>query len=235
MLDFQNVQLGYSPQKLWTFVQNYTFEKGNIYALIGRNGAGKSTFLRTLAKQLPLLDGQILLEQKNLTQYNFPDLARQIAVVRTDKIHLPYTTIREILAYGRMPYTNHWGILGKGDWLFVDKILSFLHLENLAHKQFNACSDGEQQLALFGRALVQDTPIVLLDEITSHLDFINRELVFQYLHQIAKQENKIIFIATHELPLALKYSDSILLFSKQRQISLFKKENLDLPKIFELW
>lgn len=235
MIALHDLKIGYSAQKLWTFTQDYTFSLGNLYALIGRNGAGKSTFLRTLAKQIHIQSGDFFLKGSSANSFDFLSLAKEIAVVRTDKINIAYTTIKELLAYGRMPHTNRWGTMQKEDWQKVEEIIAFLKLDNIAHKQFNACSDGEQQLALFARALVQDTPIILLDEITSHLDFINRQLVFQYLQVLAKEQNKLIFIATHELPLALEYSDSILLFSQQKQISLFPTKDLNLEKILALW
>lgn len=235
MLSFLDLHIGYSKEQTWTFNENYTFNTGNIYALIGRNGAGKSTFLRTLAKQIPIQKGSIFLKGSSVEVLDFAALAKAIAVVRTDKINIAYTSVREMLAYGRMPHTNHWGQLKAHDWLKVQEVLDFLQLNKLANKQFAACSDGEQQLVLFGRALVQDTPIILLDEITSHLDFINRQLVFQYLKVLAEEQNKLIFIATHELPLALEYSHSILLFSEQKQISLYQKEELNLEKILSLW
>jgi iron complex transport system ATP-binding protein len=234
MLRTEQLKFGYNKAKYWQLSADTTFSAGQCIALIGRNGAGKSTFLRSLARQQPILEGDIYIDNQSFSRFSVADYAKQVAVVRTEKMQIPYCTVAELVAFGRMPHTNYWGKMETADKEKVAEILQFLQLDRLAQQPLDACSDGEQQLAFLGRALVQDTPIILLDEITSHLDFINRQLVFDWLQSLAKSQNKLIFMATHELDLALRHCEKLLLFD-DNELSLADSRDFNLSDILRLW
>ena len=193
-----------------TVVQdNLSFElqNGEMVCMLGRNGCGKSTLLRTLAGLQPSLGGN----------YHIAD----VAVVLTDRLSLENTTVREVVAMGRYPYTSFLGTLTHKDEQIIDDALTTVfplnthHAEHLTLKNtpFNSLSDGEKQRVLIAKALAQQTPVILLDEPTAHLDLPNRILVLKLLRQLAHEQNKTILISTHELDLALRLSDRIMLLS----------------------
>lgn len=234
MLRTEKLKFGYHAAKSWQLSADVDFSLGQCVALIGRNGAGKSTFLRSIARQLAILGGDIYIDNQSFSRFSVADYAKYVSVVRTEKMQIPYCTVVELVAFGRMPHTNYWGKMQKADHEKVAEVLHFLQLDLLGQQLLEACSDGEQQLAFLGRALVQDTPIILLDEITSHLDFINRQLVFTLLEQLAQTHNKLIFMATHELDLALRHCRKLLLFS-QNEVSAADSADFELADILRLW
>ena len=166
--------------------------------MLGRNGCGKSTLLRTLAGLQPALGGT----------YEIGD----VAVVLTDKLSLENTTVREVVALGRYPYTSFLGGLTAQDEQIIDEGLRATGYGS-RDTMFNELSDGEKQRVLIAKALAQQTPVILLDEPTAHLDLPNRILVLQLLRRLAHEQGKTILISTHELELALRLSDRILLLS----------------------
>ena len=166
--------------------------------MLGRNGCGKSTLLRTLAGLQPALGGT----------YEIGD----VAVVLTDKLSLENTTVREVVALGRYPYTSFLGGLTAQDEQIIDEGLRATGYGS-RDTMFNELSDGEKQRVLRAKALAQQTPVILLDEPTAHLDLPNRILVLQLLRRLAHEQGKTILISTHELELALRLSDRILLLS----------------------
>ena len=204
-IDIRNLTIGYRVQSTEYRVQtdlNFALERGELVCMLGRNGCGKSTLLRTLAGLQPALGGT----------YHIDD----VAVVLTDKLHLDNTTVRDVVAMGRYPYTSFLGKLTAEDEQVIDASLREVfsgQQSTVSNQQFNALSDGEKQRVLIAKALAQQTPVILLDEPTAHLDLPNRILVLQLLRRLAHEQGKTILISTHELELALRLSDRILLMS----------------------
>ena len=197
-----NLTIGYGTKAVQRNL-SFALNAGELVCMLGRNGCGKSTLLRTLAGLQPALSGT----------YEIGD----VAVVLTDKLSLENTTVREVVALGRYPYTSFLGGLTAEDEQVIeesltqvlgDKTPSSFHLS-----LFNSLSDGEKQRVLIAKALAQQTPVILLDEPTAHLDLPNRILVLQLLRRLAHEQGKTILISTHELELALRLSDRILLMS----------------------
>lgn len=213
MLESKHLKFGYQ-KSLYTKGLSAQFKPGQLIALLGRNGCGKSTFLRTLGQFLPPLEGELLLEGKNMQTLNSKALAAQVSIVTTAKIETPYLQVYDLVAMGRHPYLGFWGQLSTADKRLVTEILEELGIQHLAQKYLKDCSDGEQQLVVLARALAQQTSIILLDEATAHLDFINRVRIFKTLQDLAVQHQKIIFLATHEIEIALHYAHQVLLFGQ---------------------
>lgn len=186
-------------------------KSGELWALIGRNGSGKTTLLQTLAGFQKPLDGDIFINGNDLKKLNQKQLAYHISIVNTHRVTLPYFKVIEVLKLGRQPHTNTFGKFTADDESIVTKVINELALAPLLEKSMNQLSDGERQQVMIGRALVQDTPLLFLDEPTAHLDLVNRYRIFNILKKI----NKAVLVATHELELALQIADKILLLDSQ--------------------
>jgi iron complex transport system ATP-binding protein len=196
---------------------------------MGPNGSGKSSLLRTLAGLQKPLSGEIRL---NAVSEN-TDNARQVAVVLTDRVNAVNLTVEDLITFGRYPYLG-WNIrLTKKDKDVIEASIEHLHLQPLLHKKLYELSDGQMQIVMIARALAQDTPIVLLDEPTAHLDLNNRVEIMNLLRGLSRATDKAILLATHELDLALQTADVIWLTGKQRNILTGFPEDLVLNGSFD--
>ncbi len=216
----RNLTIGYDNKVVQSNL-NLALRSGEMVCMLGRNGCGKSTLLRTLAGLQQPLSGEYAIEN--------------VAVVLTDRLQLENTTVCDVVAMGRYPYTSFLGTLTPADERIVDDAIdavwgetpsgSFTKGESVRGRLFNALSDGEKQRALIAKALAQQTPVILLDEPTAHLDLPNRILLLQLLRRLAHEQGKTVLISTHELELALRLSDRILLMS-DKGVELDTAENL---------
>lgn len=204
-----------------------------MVCMLGPNGCGKSTLLRTLAGLQPALAGEI--KPTPDPSLKGGEVARQMALVLTERLSLENTTVHDVVAMGRYPYTSFLGGLTDEDEAIISQALEQVGFapshqgegRGGATSFFNAHSDGEKQRILIAKALAQQTPIILLDEPTAHLDLPHRILVLRLLRQLAHEQGKTILISTHELDLALALSDRILLMSPKAQgVQLDTAENL---------
>ncbi|TVT43333.1 ABC transporter ATP-binding protein [Hymenobacter setariae] len=182
---------------------------GELVCLLGPNGAGKSTLLRTLAGLQPALGGQLAVGGQSLADLRAPERARQLSIVLTDRIDAGNLTVRELVRLGRHPHTGWLGGLSAHDEAQVQAALEATGTEAFAPRPVGELSDGERQKVLLARALAQDTPVVLLDEPTAHLDLPNRVALMRLLHRLARQTGKAILLSTHELDLALQAADRV--------------------------
>jgi len=197
----------------------FSLNAGEMVCMLGPNGCGKSTLLRTLAGLQPALSGE----------YTHSD-AKNIALVLTERLSMDNTTVHDVVAMGRYPYTSFLGGLSAEDEKIIAKSLEQVGFDlstfNFHLSFFNAHSDGEKQRILIAKALAQQTPIILLDEPTAHLDLPHRILILRLLRNLAHEQGKTILISTHELDLALALSDRILLMTPGKGIRLDTAENL---------
>ncbi len=195
----------------------FSLQKGEMVCMLGANGCGKSTLLRTLAGLQPALSGE----------YTRSD-AKHIALVLTERLSMENTTVHDVVAMGRYPYTSFLGGLSGEDEAIIAQALTQVGFADtkVGETMFNAHSDGEKQRILIAKAIAQQTPIILLDEPTAHLDLPHRILILRLLRQLAHEQGKTVLISTHELDLALALSDRILLMTPQKGIQLDSAENL---------
>jgi len=200
-LKISNLAVGYKQKTVLSEI-NLQAKTGDFIALVGKNGAGKSTFLKTLSGILPALSGEVLLDNVDLLALQAQERARYISIVLTDRIDVPMT-VREFVVMGRQPYTTLWGKTSKKDKQVISEVCEMLNITTLFDRKITELSDGERQKVLIGRALVQETPILLLDEPTTHLDMENKAILINNLLKISKAKNKIVIISTHDINLIL--------------------------------
>lgn len=182
---------------------------GELTCLVGVNGIGKSTLLRTLAGFQAPLEGEVFIEDKLLSEYSSQDLAKKIGVVFTSKPDVPQFTVQEVVGMGRSPYTGFWGTFSEADETIVREALHEVGISHLATRLFRELSDGEQQKVMIAKALAQQTSIILLDEPTAFLDYPSKVETLRMLRRLARELGKTIFLSTHDVELALQIADKI--------------------------
>ena len=186
---------------------NASIRSGELTCLIGSNGIGKSTLLRTLSAFQPPLSGDCFILGKPIKDYTHSELARTIGVVLTRKPHINYITVKELVGMGRAPYTGFWGTLSKEDDKIVDESISMVGIDHLKYRMVTHLSDGERQKVMIAKALAQQTPVIFLDEPTAFLDFSSKVEMMKLLKRLAHDMDKTIFLSTHDLELAVKLAD----------------------------
>lgn len=189
---------------------NLELRSGQLACLIGENGIGKSTLLKTLTGFLPKLKGSLLLGDRDIDSFSQRELARQVSIVLTQKPDVQNLTIEEIIGLGRSPYTGFFGRLRAEDRKVVDDAIATMGIEKLRGRMIQTLSDGERQKVMIAKALAQETPIILLDEPTAFLDFPSKAETFQSLQRMAHERDKLILLSTHDLELAVRFADSLL-------------------------
>ena len=183
--------------------------QGELTCLLGANGVGKSTLLRTLSAFQPKLDGEIAINGREIGTYTDKELSRVIGVVLTEKPDIRNMTVRELVALGRSPYTGFWGTLHDDDWQTVDEAIEAVRIGGLGDRMIHTLSDGERQKVMIAKALAQQTPVIYLDEPTAFLDFPSKVEMMQLLRRLAQEQQKTIFLSTHDFELALQVADTL--------------------------
>lgn len=214
----ENLTTGYhlrGRDKVLSFSLSATLQRGVLTGLLGANGVGKSTLLRTMARFQPALGGDIYLFEKPLASYQSDELARNVGVVLTDKLPVAGLRAEEIVAMGRMPYTGFWGGLSDEDTEIVKHSLEMVGMTAFAHRRMTTLSDGEMQKIMIAKALAQQTPVILLDEPVAFLDFPSKVEILSLLRRLAHEENKSILLSVHDLELALQTVDNIWLLDEK--------------------
>lgn len=207
---------------------NASIHSGELTCLLGTNGVGKSTLLRTLSAFQPPLGGTIDLLDRPLSTYDDRQLATVIGVVLTEKSDIRNMTVEELVGLGRSPYTGFWGTLKEGDRKIVHEAIARVRIESLTQRMVHTLSDGERQKVMIAKALAQETPIIFLDEPTAFLDFPSKVEVMQLLHNLTHTLQKTVFMSTHDLELALQIADKIWLMDRTNGIAIGTPEDLSL-------
>ena len=208
-------------------------EAGDLVCLLGENGSGKTSLLRTFAGMNEPLGGEILLLGKSLSSYTPNELAKFRAVVLTEKINGAMLSGRELVAIGRHPYTNWRGQLNYNDQSVISEILHLVGAENLGNSQFNQLSDGQKQKLLIARALAQQPQLLILDEPTAFLDLPRRAEIMLLLKELTRVTGCAIIVATHDLDSALRVADRFWLISSEGQLFNDIPESIVINGLFE--
>ena len=230
----ENLTIGYlgkSDVKVVARDINASIFSGELTCLLGANGVGKSTLLRTLSAFQPKLAGDIQILGRELTTYTDKQLSRLISVVLTEKPDIRNMTVDELVGLGRSPYTGFWGTLQKEDKEIVDRSIELVGITSLKGRMIQTLSDGERQKVMIAKALAQQTPVIYLDEPTAFLDYPSKVEMMQLLHHLSRQTDKTIFLSTHDLELALQIADKVWLMDKAKGVSIGTPEDLSLAGI----
>lgn len=217
VLEAHNLSIGYQTKKTVNNIAgniNISLKKAKLIALIGANGIGKSTLLRTLTGIQKPLHGTVLLNNKNLSEFSMQALAQNLSIVLTESLPPSNLTVYELVALGRQPYTNWLGTLAPDDVLKVEQAIELTQIGHLAQKKHFELSDGQLQKVLIARALAQDTPLIILDEPTTHLDLLHKVSLLKLLKSLTFTTGKCILYSTHDLDLALQLSDEMILMTE---------------------
>ena len=211
-LELRDLYIGYAEDANRHIVAeelNASLPKGTMACLVGANGVGKSTLMRTLSGFQPALRGEVRIEGRALEEYTPRELSEKIGVVLTERESVPGLAVEGVVAIGRVPYTNFWGRLTAADRRAVDEAIALVSIEHLRHKKIGRVSDGERQKAMIAKALAQQTSVILLDEPTAFLDYGSKVAVMRLLRRLAHEEGKAILLSTHDLEIAFQTADEV--------------------------
>ena len=210
MIRLNDLTIGYGHRILLQHA-SATIPAGELVALVGRNGTGKSTLLRAIAGLGERLGGEIRLDGHSLETLSPQQLATTVSFVTTERVRIPNLRCEDVVALGRAPYTNWIGRVQEQDKAIVERSLELVGMAAFAGKTMDRMSDGECQRVMIARVLAQDTPVILLDEPTAFLDLPNRYTLATLLRRLAREERKCILFSTHDLDIALSLCDSVAL------------------------
>lgn len=218
VISTQDLSIGYRSRKKEAIIVaniNFSISEGTLVAMVGSNGIGKSTLLKTLTSMLPALSGSIQIKGKETTAYNPLALASQLSVVLTESPASKNLTVAELVSLGRQPHTDWMGRLTAQDKIIIQDALDATDIAALAHRNCFELSDGQLQRAYIARALAQDTPLIILDEPTTHLDLYHRAAIVKLLKRLTAEKNKTILFSTHEIDLAIQITDKMLVITPE--------------------
>jgi len=223
MLRAEKLAVGYGRKKV---VDAIDFEviRGQIVCLLGPNGSGKTTILKTIAGLLRPVNGTILIDGLNANSYDNRTLSKKMGVVLTEKATPGLMTVFEVVSLGRHPYTGFMGKLRKNDIDAINEAILLVHAEDIANRYFHELSDGEMQKTLIARALAQEPDILVLDEPIGHLDVHHRIEVLSILKKLSKEKNITVIMSLHEIDLAIKVSDIVMLLKEGKVVEIGSPE-----------
>jgi iron complex transport system ATP-binding protein len=213
-----DLSIGYKTKKETNVIAknlNLELTSGKLITLVGANGIGKSTLLRTLTGIQKPLSGDVFLAEKNINSFDTLELAQNLSLVLTEKLPPSNLTVFELIALGRQPYTNWLGKLSDDDLKVVNDVIHLVQIEHLAEKKHFEISDGQLQKVMIARALAQETSIIILDEPTTHLDLFHKVSVFKLLKKLSQETNKCILFSTHDIDLAIQLSDEMIVMTEE--------------------
>lgn len=204
----ENMAVGYDKTPLIEQIELHV-RRGEIVTLIGPNGAGKSTILRSIIRQLGLLDGTVYLNGVSMKTMSEKQIATQMSILMTERIHPDLMSCEDIVGTGRYPYTGRLGLLTAKDKKKVQEALALVHAEEIAERDFSQISDGQKQRILLARAICQEPQAIILDEPTSFLDIRHKLELLTILKDLVNEKKVAVLMSLHELDLAQKLSDYI--------------------------
>ena len=222
-IQIQQLSIGYPSKRGVRVVAegiSGAIRSGELTCLLGANGVGKSTLLRTLSAFQSKIGGEVLIQGRDLSDYTDKELSRLIGVVLTEKPDVRNMSVRELVALGRSPYTGFWGTCSKDDLRIVDEAIEMVGIGDLSRRPIQTLSDGERQKVMIAKALAQQTPVIYLDEPTAFLDYPSKVEVLQLLRRICSEANKTVFLSTHDVELALQLADTVWLMTREDGVTI---------------
>lgn len=222
MLSTSDLSVGYRNGNHSTTVLkhiNLSLYGGELVCLLGANGIGKSTLLRTLSGVQPPLSGLIEINQRNITSYSAKERSKLVGIVYTDRTLAGALTVEELVSLGRQPYTGFFGRLDDDDYNIISQAINSVGMNHKKNDYVATLSDGERQKAMIARALAQETPIIILDEPTAFLDVASRIETMQLLRNLARSQQKAVLLSTHDVGLSLPLSDRLWLVAANTSVT----------------
>ena len=216
ILQASKISIGYTHRREKSVIASgidLSLEKGKLIALIGANGIGKSTLLRTITGIHKPISGTVSLNEKNIHELAALTLAQNLSIVLTEKLPPSNLTVWELIALGRQPYTNWIGKLTDNDIAKINEAIELTQIGHLIKKKHYEISDGQLQLVLIARALAQDTSLIILDEPTTHLDLLHKVVLFKLLKKLTQETGKCILFSTHDIDMAIQLSDEMIIMT----------------------
>ena len=227
MIEFNKLVVGFS-NKIVLKELSGRIEAGQLIALMGINGVGKSCFLKTITGLNPAISGDIKIDNKNFSDYSNLEMAKNLAIVLTDKIHVDFLKVEELISLGRSPHTNFWGDLQELDKTIFDEVIQLLKIDSITDRYFSDLSDGQKQKVLLARALVQRPRYLFLDEPTTYLDIPSKIELMKILKVVSRDQKVGVLFSTHDLDLVKDVVDAIWLVDSEGV--LHKKSPDDMAK-----
>lgn len=235
-LEINQVDIGYSKNLISSL--NASLDLGQICLIIGNNGVGKTTLIKSILHQIPVLKGEIKINNKDVSKISVSEIAEMAAIVFS-KANLPNNyTVTDLISFGKFQQYPFYFELNENDKKEVQNIIQQLGLEEYQNTSLQKLSDGNLQKAFIGRALAQNSPFIILDEPTAHLDEENKIKILKILRSLAKEHHKLILFTSHDWRLAKEFADRIWFIENQQlqdgiaEDILLKNPNLSHPKLF---
>lgn len=237
-MKFQDLNIGYHQSKKKTeytlfSAEEFDFQPGEFVSVIGPNGSGKTTLFKTILGQHEALSGEISIQGQSWKQLSRIEKAKQLSFVPSKFSGVNHLSVYDLIAMGRSPHTNMLNQLMDYDHEVIQNIVDQLDLKKLVHKNTVHLSDGERQVAMIGKALAQEAKIMILDEPTAFLDYNNRRKVLEILKELARSNNQLIFISSHDLDLCFDYCNRVVGIDAEQKTLLDYKAPFDRRAIIQ--
>lgn len=207
ILKLNEVSVGYSD--VIVSGVNAQVKKGELIGLTGRNGSGKSTLIRSILGLLPLKSGRVEIHGEDMATWDVKRRAKEVAVVFSRLDQVPALSVRDLIGLGRLPYSNGFSKLNSQEEAMIDSAIELVGIHKLTHKMANQLSDGQLQMVMIARALVQDTQLVMMDEPTSHLDIENQFKIFELIDKLSKETQKTFVVASHQIDIMVQNASQL--------------------------
>ena len=226
VLHLTGLKIGYKGNALMPAIDAILHE-GEAVALVGANGSGKTTLFKTLTGNLKPIEGQVVLCSKSLSDYTPNERAKLFSLVLTEKPDDLFLKVFDIVAAGRYPHSGLMAKLREEDYLMIQAKLQVVGVESLIDRDFVSLSDGEKQKVMIAKALVQDTPIIYMDEPSAFLDYPSKVELLRLISRLAAEENKTILYSSHDLELLMKHASTMWLVAKGKPLVSGKPKDLE--------